>query len=159
MLLGRVALPYWAGFVWRSERSTLLLPNSLSFDSGCFGFISLCLGLPISLYLLPPPWWLSNKDSSRNAGHLYFIPGLGRSPGVGNATHSSVLAWKISWTEEPGGLQSMESQSGTRLSTHGIHSTPTSPSFFLSLTFYFPLFLIFSHIICHFDFLLTHKYN
>ena len=27
------------------------------------------------------------------------------------ATHSSILAWRISWTEEPGGLQSMESQS------------------------------------------------
>ena len=26
------------------------------------------------------------------------------------ATHSSILAWKISWTEEPGGLQCMESQ-------------------------------------------------
>ena len=26
------------------------------------------------------------------------------------ATHSSILAWKIPWTEEPGGLQSMESQ-------------------------------------------------
>ena len=26
------------------------------------------------------------------------------------ATHSSVLAWKIPWTEEPGGLESMESQ-------------------------------------------------
>ena len=26
------------------------------------------------------------------------------------ATHSSILAWRISWTEEPGGLQSMESQ-------------------------------------------------
>jgi len=26
------------------------------------------------------------------------------------AAHSSVLAWKISWTEEPGGLQSIESQ-------------------------------------------------
>ena len=26
------------------------------------------------------------------------------------ATHSSTLAWKISWTEEPGGLQSMGSQ-------------------------------------------------
>ena len=26
------------------------------------------------------------------------------------ATHSSILAWKISWTEEPGGIQSMESQ-------------------------------------------------
>ena len=26
------------------------------------------------------------------------------------ATHSSILAWKIPWTEEPGGLQPMESQ-------------------------------------------------
>ena len=28
----------------------------------------------------------------------------------GMATHSSMLAWRIPWTEEPGGLQSMESQ-------------------------------------------------
>ena len=26
------------------------------------------------------------------------------------ATHSSIVAWKIPWTEEPGGLQSLESQ-------------------------------------------------
>ena len=32
------------------------------------------------------------------------------------APHSSTLAWKIPWTEEPGGLQSMGSQSRTRLS-------------------------------------------
>ena len=32
------------------------------------------------------------------------------------ATHSSTLAWKIPWTEEPGRLQSMRSQSRTRLS-------------------------------------------
>ena len=32
------------------------------------------------------------------------------------ATHSNILAWKIPWTEEPGGLQSMGSQKGqTRL--------------------------------------------
>ena len=32
------------------------------------------------------------------------------------ATHSSILAWRTPWTEEPGGLQSMGSQSHTRLS-------------------------------------------
>ena len=32
------------------------------------------------------------------------------------ATHSSILAWKIPWTEEPSRIQSMESQSRTRLS-------------------------------------------
>ena len=31
----------------------------------------------------------------------------------GMATHSSILAWRIPWTEEPGGIQSMESQSWT----------------------------------------------
>ena len=36
--------------------------------------------------------------------------------GEGSGTHTSTLAWKIPWTEEPGGLQSMGSQSQTRLS-------------------------------------------
>ena len=39
-----------------------------------------------------------------------FIPGSERSPGEGMATHISILAWEIPWTEEPGGVQSMESQ-------------------------------------------------
>ena len=34
----------------------------------------------------------------------------------GRATHSSILAWRISWTEEPDRLQSMKSQSDTQLS-------------------------------------------
>ena len=34
------------------------------------------------------------------------------------ATHSSILAWKFSWTEEPSGLQSMSSQRAEQLSTH-----------------------------------------
>ena len=34
----------------------------------------------------------------------------------GMATHSSILTWRILWTEEPGGLQSMASQSRTRQS-------------------------------------------
>ena len=35
---------------------------------------------------------------------------------TGKATNSSTLAWRIPWTEEPGGLQSMGLQSQTRLS-------------------------------------------
>ena len=39
------------------------------------------------------------------------------------ATHSCILAWKIPWTEEPGGLQSMESQSvGHDQVTEHIHT-------------------------------------
>ena len=36
------------------------------------------------------------------------------------ATHSSILAWKIPWTEEPGGLQSLGLQSQARLSDYHI---------------------------------------
>ena len=49
----------------------------------------------------------TGKESICNAGDLGSIPVLGRSPGGGMATHSSILAWRIPWTEEPGGLQSM----------------------------------------------------
>ena len=38
------------------------------------------------------------------------IPGSGRSPGGGMATHSSIIAWRIQWTEEPDGLQSIRLQ-------------------------------------------------
>ena len=51
-----------------------------------------------------------SKESMYNAGYLGFIPGLGKYPGEGMATHSSIQAWRIPWTEEPGRLQSMESQ-------------------------------------------------
>ena len=40
---------------------------------------------------------------------LYLL-GLGRSPGEGNAIHSSILAWRIPWTKEPKELQSTGSQ-------------------------------------------------
>ena len=46
------------------------------------------------------------KESACNARDLGLISGSGRSPG-GDATHSSTLAWRIPWIEEPGGLQSM----------------------------------------------------
>ena len=47
------------------------------------------------------------KNPSANAGDMDLILGLGRSPGVGRtAAHSSIFAWEIPWTEEPGGLHS-----------------------------------------------------
>ena len=48
------------------------------------------------------------KNLPANAGDirdLGFIPGLGRSLEEGMATHSRILAWRIPWTEDPGGLQ------------------------------------------------------
>ena len=43
-----------------------------------------------------------------NAGateDVSLIPGSGRSPGVENGNLSSILAWEVPWTKEPGGLQ------------------------------------------------------
>ena len=51
-----------------------------------------------------------DKESTFSAGHLGLIPGLGRPLEKGIATHSSILAWRIPWTERPGGLQSVGSQ-------------------------------------------------
>ena len=49
-------------------------------------------------------------DSACNAGDPGLIPG-GEDPlEKGIATHSSILAWRIPWTEEPGGLQVIGSQ-------------------------------------------------
>ena len=48
--------------------------------------------------------------NSGDARDLDLNLGLGRSPGE-VVSHTSILAWKIPWTEEPGVLQSMGSQS------------------------------------------------
>ena len=40
-----------------------------------------------------------SKESACNVGDPGSIPELGRSPGEGNETHSSILAWRVPWTE------------------------------------------------------------
>ena len=50
------------------------------------------------------------KNPPANAGDMGLIPELGRYPEEEMATHSSILASEIPWTEEPGRLQSMGSQ-------------------------------------------------
>ena len=53
------------------------------------------------------------KNSPANAGDVRnkgSIPESGRTPGGRNATHSSILAWRIPGTEETGRLQSIGSQ-------------------------------------------------
>ena len=78
-------------------------------------------------------WWITGphefpggsdgKDSACSAG------GLGQEDPLekGMATHSSILAWRSPWTEEPGGLESMGSQ---RVSQDWVtHVTLSSPPF------------------------------
>ena len=55
-------------------------------------------------------WWLSGKKSTCSEGGAEdsgSILGSGRFLEEEMAAHSSMLAWKIPWSEEPGGLQSM----------------------------------------------------
>ena len=48
------------------------------------------------------------KNLSASVGDIRDMSSIpGRDPEEGIATHSSSLAWRISWTEEPGGLQSV----------------------------------------------------
>ena len=51
------------------------------------------------------------------------VSSLGREDflGKGMVTHSSILVWRIPWTEEPRGLQSIESQSQTQLKQLSAH--------------------------------------
>jgi len=44
------------------------------------------------------PGGSAGKESACSVGVLGSIPGLGRSPEKGKATHSSILAWRIPWT-------------------------------------------------------------
>ena len=61
----------------------------------------------------------------RKSRHTGWDPGLGRSPGERNSNAFSIFAWEIPWTEEPGRLQVMGSQSQTKLSMHTHTDTHT----------------------------------
>ena len=58
------------------------------------------------------------KNLPANAGDIRdegSIPGSGRSPGEGNGTHSSILAWEIPWSEKPGGVHGVAKCSTAQL--------------------------------------------
>ena len=70
----------------------------------------------IALLYMSFPDGSDDKESGCSAGDLGSILGSGRSLEKEMATHSSTIAWKIPWTEEPGRLQSVGSENCTRLS-------------------------------------------
>ena len=63
------------------------------------------------LYLIMDPWWLRWQRISVQCRETQ-VQSLGQEDLLekGIATHSSILAWRIPWTEKPGRLQSMGSQ-------------------------------------------------
>ena len=56
------------------------------------------------------PWWLSDKQSTSQAGEVNWILSWENTLEKEMASHSSILTWEIPWTEEPGRLQSMRSE-------------------------------------------------
>ena len=62
----------------------------------------------INLWGFPGGTVVKNPPAN-NAGDVGLIPGLGRSLEKEMANHSTILAWRIPWTEEPGGPQFMDS--------------------------------------------------
>ena len=65
------------------------------------------LGFPCGLVVKNPP------DNAGDIWDMSLIPGVRKCPWRQQwQTHSSNVAWEISWTEEPGGLQFMGSQKG-----------------------------------------------
>ena len=59
------------------------------------------------------PWWLRGEEAACSvgaAGDMGSILGSEDPVEEGMATHFSILAWRIPWTEEPGGLQFMRLQ-------------------------------------------------
>ena len=61
-------------------------------------YIYMYLGFPLGSVV---------KESPSNEGDLGSIPELGKYAQRAMTSHSSILAWRISWTEEPSRLQSM----------------------------------------------------
>ena len=87
---------------------------------------------PLSLTLdFPDGSVEKKKNPPANAGyegHMGSISGSGRCSKVGNGNLLHILPGKVPWTEEPSGLQSMGSQSWTRLSTCVHTSQPREAS-------------------------------
>ena len=97
MISGSSAFSKSSLYIWKFSVHVLLKPSFNDFER--------------DLASIDFPGDTDGKESACNAGDLGSIPELGISPGKENAIHSSFLAWKIPWTEEPGRLRSVyESQ-------------------------------------------------
>ena len=84
------------------------------------------LHLNSHITLVRLPWWLNGKESAAmQETQETQVRSLGQEDALERemATHSSILVWRIPWTEEPGGLQSIASQSQTQLSNQTTNTT------------------------------------
>ena len=112
----------WIIDKFRTETQIIYLPACVLFFflfelwTRCFAYVCLVIS-PIKLRLLGKQnkYWASLGDQMVKklpAMHETQVQSLGWVGALekGMAIHSSILAWRIPWTEEPNGLQSMEPQ-------------------------------------------------
>ena len=95
------------------ERDSILVPRSryvkivlrMDWETEIDIYATLCIKY-VTNENLGLPWWLSGKEPTCQAGDVGL---MGQEDPLEKemATHSSILAWRILWTEEPGGLQSL----------------------------------------------------
>ena len=96
---------FWYVYTMWNDDHNKLINTDVTWDSYFFFFSG------ENIYdLLGFPGGSDCKELAFNVGNLGSIPGSGRSQEKGMATHSSILAWELPWSEEPGGLQSKGSQ-------------------------------------------------
>ena len=96
-ILEWVAMPSSKGSSWPRDRTSILMsPKFLSPLQPLLWNLCLYIHLPI--------WWLLHECLRES-----WVPSLGQEDPLEKemATYSSILAWRIPWTEKPGGLQSM----------------------------------------------------
>ena len=86
------------------------------------------------------PGGSDGKESVHNAGDLGSIPGRKDPLEKEIATHSNILAWRIPWAEEPGGLQSVGSQR-VRMTERLTPLIVSSYSLYLKMTLHFSLII------------------
>ena len=119
-------LPFYQGLIWSlSSKESTYQCRRRQFNPWVRKIPWRRARLPIPV-LLGFAGGSDGKESTCNAADLGSIPGLGRSLEEGMAAHSSIPAWRIPWTGEPGRLQCMGSQSQTWLRELLFHFHPRS---------------------------------
>ena len=103
------------------------LPMSWKFQPACVYYYSIII-IELSPLWLNFPVSSDNKESVCQCRRCWFDPWVRNIQEKWIATHSSILAWIIPWTEDPGGLQSMGSQRvGHDWVTNNFNSTISLP--------------------------------
>ena len=119
--LGRQILYHWATWEIHPLDKSNVVRLVIILKVGAIFKCLLCILSDInqflSIYCDEPSQWLmgfpgssDGQESASNAADPGSIPGSGRSPEKGMATHFPILAWRIPWIEKPGRLQPTGSQ-------------------------------------------------